>query len=101
MGKSQDREAYFQSTVAIRLEDGTSRVLSGRVYGTISGKVRGNRGFGFDPIFIPRGESRTFGEMTQAVKNKYSHRARAFEKFAKWYLSAGLLRDGFEDPAEY
>lgn len=86
MDNSRDRKAYFQSTVATLLEDGTSRTFSGRVYGTISRRVRGRSGFGFDPIFVPRGESRTFGEMTQAVKNKYSHRARAFEEFAKWYL---------------
>ncbi len=86
MDNSQDRKAYFQSTIAIRLEDGTSRTFSGRVYGTISRRVRGKSGFGFDPIFVPRGESRTFGEMTQAVKNKCSHRARTFEEFAKWYL---------------
>ncbi|HEY4823075.1 MAG TPA: XTP/dITP diphosphatase [Candidatus Bathyarchaeia archaeon] len=86
MDNSQDRKAYFQSTIAIRLEDGTSRTFSGRVYGTISRKVRGKSGFGFDPIFVPERESRTFGEMTQAVKNKCSHRARTFEEFAKWYL---------------
>ena len=51
----------------------------------------GNEGFGYDPVFIPDGETRTFAEMTLSDKNKISHRARAFEKL-KSFL------DRFNDP---
>ena len=47
---------------------------------------RGDRGFGYDPIFIPEGHDQTFGEMDPAVKDAISHRARAFEK-----LKAALI----------
>ncbi|RLE92220.1 MAG: non-canonical purine NTP pyrophosphatase, partial [Thermoprotei archaeon] len=47
---------------------------------------RGTEGFGFDPIFIPRGESRTFAEMSLEEKNRYSHRARAVKKMLDFLL---------------
>jgi XTP/dITP diphosphohydrolase len=50
------------------------------VRGEISAKKRGSDGFGYDPLFIPEGQSKTFAEMTLTEKNQQSHRARAFEK---------------------
>ena len=78
-----DREAYFES-VAVIVYEPYIIIERARVYGEISREPRGEKGFGFDPIFIPRGEKRTFAEMNIAEKNVYSHRAkavsRAFEK---------------------
>jgi len=78
-----DREAYFESVVVIVYEPYII-IERARVYGEISRAPRGKKGFGFDPIFIPQGEKRTFAEMDVAEKNMYSHRAkavsRAFEK---------------------
>ena len=58
----------------------------GKVYGTIVWPPRGNRGFGYDPIFVPDGYHETFGEMDPGLKNDMSHRMRAFEKLmlATW-----------------
>ena len=80
------RQAYFQSTVAARLPNQMSGTFSARVYGTISHRAVGSHGFGFDPIFVPRGSRRTFGQMTLSEKNRYSHRGLAFRKFAAWFL---------------
>lgn len=54
-------------------------VFHGECLGTIAEAERGKGGFGYDPIFIPEGETRTFGEMSLKEKNKVSHRARAVE----------------------
>jgi len=56
------------------------------VEGKIAYEERGKQGFGFDPIFQPLGgNGKTFAEMTTQEKNKYSHRAQALRKFARWY----------------
>jgi XTP/dITP diphosphohydrolase len=55
-------------------------VVEGRVDGTLTFPPRGTQGFGYDPIFVPQGETRTFGEMAEAEKEALSHRARAFAK---------------------
>jgi XTP/dITP diphosphohydrolase len=55
-------------------------VVEGRIDGTLTFPPRGTRGFGYDPIFIPKGGDRTFGEMEPAAKDAVSHRAQAFAK---------------------
>ena len=55
--------------------------------GTIATRPRGTKGFGFDPIFVPEGGRKTFGELTIEEKSAVSHRADSMKKFAKWYLS--------------
>ena len=52
--------------------------------GTISTSIKGEKGFGFDPIFIPNGYNKTFAEMTIMEKNKISHRAKSTGAFAQW-----------------
>lgn len=58
------------------------RIVEGRVAGSIAAAPRGENGFGWDAIFIPEGDSRTFGEMTAAEKDSRSHRRRAWEQLA-------------------
>ena len=60
--------------------------FEGIVNGIIIGKGRGNYGFGYDPIFIPDGSQLTFAEMPLEEKNKFSHRARAFEKLKSYLM---------------
>ncbi len=58
--------------------------------GTVKGKIvkpKGNNGFGWDPIFVPEGKSKTFAEMPSGEKNKISHRRKAVDKFKEYYLS--------------
>lgn len=77
------REAYFKSCIAYA-DSEITRTFCGTVYGAISKREAGNKGFGYDPIFIPEGESQTFAE-NETLKNRISHRFNAFTDFAKWY----------------
>ncbi len=79
--KVDDRRARFGCAMAIADADGGIKFLSeGVCEGKIAFAVRGTRGFGYDPIFIPDGFSETFGEISDEIKQKISHRARAIEK---------------------
>jgi XTP/dITP diphosphohydrolase len=84
--ESDDRRAWFTSALAVAWPGGAAVVVEGRVDGQLSFPPRGDRGFGYDPIFTPDGHQQTFGEMDPALKDTLSHRARAFEK-----LKAALL----------
>jgi len=83
---SDDRRAWFTSALAVAWPDGPAVVVEGRVDGLLTFPPRGDRGFGYDPIFIPEGYSQTFGELDPALKDSISHRARAFAK-----LKAALI----------
>ncbi|MEM2006987.1 MAG: XTP/dITP diphosphatase [Sulfolobales archaeon] len=82
-----DRSAVFKSVIALAAPRVRGvKLFQGVVHGTISEEPRGTGGFGFDPIFIPRGYTRTFAEMSIEEKNKISHRARAFKALTSWLL---------------
>lgn len=76
-----DKSAYFISVFALVYPDGKEELFEGRCNGQITWPPRGQNGHGYDPFFVPDGETRTFAEMTLDEKAKYSHRAKAFEKF--------------------
>lgn len=73
--------ANFTAALCIAWPDGAACVFEGRVYGHLVWPPRGNKGFGYDAMFLPDGETLTFGEMEPARKHAISHRARAFRKF--------------------
>jgi len=75
---ASDRRAWFTSALAVAWPDGPCVVVEGEVHGALTFPPRGERGFGYDPIFIPGGHALTFGEMEPAAKDAMSHRARAF-----------------------
>jgi XTP/dITP diphosphohydrolase len=77
---ADDFSAWFTSALAVAWPDGPVVVVEGRIDGTLSFPPRGTQGFGYDPIFVPKGYHQTFGELTSEVKDRISHRARAFEK---------------------
>ena len=81
-----NRKAYFKSMVVFCDPKREIKCFQGVVYGQISMEAKGGGGFGFDPIFKPDEEpTKTFGEMSVEEKNKFSHRAKAFRRFAEWY----------------
>lgn len=80
LGASADRSARFVSVLALVWPDHHLEVVEGDVRGTLVWPPRGEVGWGFDPVFVPAGETRTFAEMGQAEKNARSHRADAFRK---------------------
>ena len=75
-----DRSAQFVCALTLAWPDGHCETFEGRVDGTIIGEKRGQHGFGYDPIFLPKGAALTFGEMDPAAKHAISHRAIAFEQ---------------------
>jgi len=88
MQNEKKRDAHFLSVVAFSNSQELlePKCFRGMVEGKITYEERGKQGFGFDPVFEPfGGNGKTFAEMTTQEKNKYSHRAQALRKFAKWY----------------
>ena len=77
-GKS-DRSARFRTIISLVLE-GRETLFEGVCEGMITHERKGTGGFGYDPVFIPAGSNKTFGEMTMKEKTQYSHRAKATEK---------------------
>ncbi|HCQ67262.1 MAG TPA: non-canonical purine NTP pyrophosphatase, RdgB/HAM1 family [Rhodobacteraceae bacterium] len=79
----EPRNAAFYATLCLAWPDGHDEIFEGRVPGRVVWPMRGENGFGFDPIFLPDGETQTFGEMDPARKHAMSHRARAFAKLVE------------------
>jgi len=75
-----DRRAHFSCVLALCWPDGHVESFGGVVRGTLVWPPRGEKGFGYDPMFVPDGHDVTFGEMEPAEKHKISHRADAFGK---------------------
>jgi XTP/dITP diphosphohydrolase len=73
------RNARFRTVVAI-VGNGIEKTVDGAVEGSILENLRGTEGFGYDPLFVPNGSSRTYAEMSLDEKNRLSHRAKALEK---------------------
>lgn len=72
-----DRSARFRTVISLII-NGKEHQFEGVCQGSILEKAQGGKGFGYDPVFAPEGENRSFAEMDLAEKNRYSHRARAF-----------------------
>ena len=77
---AEDRSARFVCALALSWPDGDTEVFEGTVSGTVTWPPRGDKGFGYDPVFMPDGDTRTFAEMEPAEKHAMSHRAEAFRK---------------------
>ena len=79
----KDRSASFVSVLALAWLDGEEALFRGEVRGQLIWPPRGGNGFGYDPMFIPEGYDRTFGELPHEVKYAIDHRARAFAKLVE------------------
>lgn len=86
LGPDVSRAAYFVCVLSVAWPDGHLESFEGRVDGTLVWPPRGDKGFGYDPMFMPLGYDQTFAEMDPEAKHRISHRAVAFEK-----LKAALL----------
>jgi non-canonical purine NTP pyrophosphatase (RdgB/HAM1 family) len=80
LAAASNRKANFRTVLALVAPDGRSWTVEGRCDGHIIHAPRGEKGFGYDPLFVADGETRTFAEMPAAEKNKISHRARALAR---------------------
>ncbi len=76
-------EAAFVCVLAVVTPQGQEITAEGRVTGRLTFPPRGSGGFGYDPVFVPEGEGRTFGEMTPEEKARFSHRMRAFDALVR------------------
>lgn len=74
-----DRSAYFICTIALVYPDGREITAEGYMHGEIIDSPRGAQGFGYDPLFLPKGESRTVAELSDGEKNAISHRGNALK----------------------
>jgi XTP/dITP diphosphohydrolase len=83
LGDTADRSAAFVCALCLAWPDGHSETFEGRVEGSIVWPMRGERGFGYDPVFVPDGHSVTFAEMDPSEKHSMSHRARAFAQMVE------------------
>ena len=79
-----NREAYFHCSIILYLEDGNYKHFEGRVYGDLDYEVKGENGFGYDVIFIPKGYNDTFGIISSDIKNQISHRAHALKSLVSY-----------------
>lgn len=85
MRDSNDRSAYFISVLALyNPKEDTAQFFEGIVEGTIALEAKGKQGFGYDPIFIPKGYNETFALLGQEIKNSISHRKNAIIKLVKY-----------------
>lgn len=82
-GKS-DRHAFFTTVLCLVGLDDTPIYIEGRVNGVILREIQGQDGFGYDPLFCPDGDNRSFAEMSAAEKNAMSHRGRAFQSLMEY-----------------
>lgn len=77
--ESKNRKAHFKTVISLNLNR-EKHVFNGIVKGTIAYKKSGQKGFGYDPVFIPKGYNKTFAELPLSTKNKISHRGKAIRK---------------------
>lgn len=87
----ENRNAKFKTIIALITEDKNEMIVYGECSGKIGFEEKGKNGFGYDPLFIPDGYEKTFGEIGEEQKNKISHRAKALENLKKEIIN--LLKD--------
>ena len=76
----EDRQAFYECCIVLASPNGVKKCVQGTCEGILLSKDRGGSGFGYDPLFIKHGYNKTFGEMTESVKNRISHRRKALDK---------------------
>lgn len=84
--ENMDRKAYFVAVGALVIDRHIFKIFRGEISGEISKEMRGNQGFGYDPIFIPEGYNKTMAEMSREEKNRVSHRGRLFAKIGEYLI---------------
>lgn len=84
--KDESKTARFVAVLALVYPDGREEIFEGVVEGCLTWSARGEKGFGYDPIFVPNGYDITFAEMDPIEKQRISHRANAVLKFKKYFF---------------
>lgn len=84
IGDQKNRSAQFRTVVAYVDSDGNEHLFEGICRGEIITERRGEKGFGYDPVFVPEGYNKTFAEISSEEKNRISHRGLAIQKFLRY-----------------
>src|SRR5258708_1344336 len=92
LSERRERSTRFRCVIALAQDGKLLGTFEGAVDGTIIDHPRGDRGFGYDPIFLPDGSDRTFGEMAPQLKNQISHRAKAIAALREFFRGEELER---------
>jgi len=90
---AERREARFICVLVLLGPEGVEQLAEGRCEGRLAPEPAGGHGFGYDPLFIPAGHDRTYAELSDAEKNKISHRGRAWLKLVEWLGPVAPVRD--------
>jgi XTP/dITP diphosphohydrolase len=85
MEQKDNRNAYFKTVICL-IQNGKEKYFEGVINGSISRQPKGTNGFGYDPVFIPEGFSKTFAELSSEEKNSLSHRAIAVSRMKEWLV---------------
>ncbi len=85
-----NRKAHFKSVIAFKEPKRKPRLFIGKVHGLISKKPLGKNGFGYDPIFVPDGEVKTFAQMETEEKNLFSHRGKSLNKLLDFFKNGKI-----------
>ena len=83
MEQHEDRTAHFKTVIAF-MDNGGHHLFKGICPGKISTQPQGENGFGYDPVFVPDGSTKTFAEMETAEKGEFSHRGKAVQAFLQF-----------------
>ena len=84
LGNATQRSARFRCAIAIAKDGGLAATFEGACEGRILDAPKGGEGFGYDPVFVPEGETKTFAELPAEAKNRISHRALATQQALAW-----------------
>jgi XTP/dITP diphosphohydrolase len=79
---SEERAAYYECCLAVANPEGFKKIFTGTCEGYIALREKGSHGFGYDSLFIKHDYDKTFGELDEGIKNRVSHRRKAFERLA-------------------
>ncbi len=85
-----NRNAYFQTVICFISQHGSAQYFEGTIHGIITQEPKGDKGFGYDPVFKPENSESTFAEMSSEEKNTISHRALAFQSFLAFLNNKGV-----------
>jgi len=83
-----NRNAQFKCALVVYTPDGTEKVFEGIMKGQISSKPAGQMGFGYDPVFVPEGQTQTLADLGPGFKTQNSHRAQAFREFLNFFKAS-------------
>ena len=85
--KNSKQNAYFKTSISLTINKNQNIIFNGKIYGKISEQIKGDFGFGYDPIFVPKNYNKTLAELSTKEKNEISHRSIAVTKLINFLIN--------------